>query len=80
MSAAEAKAHASFELGLREDRQTPLHASYVLLFSNDEGRSNHDPVKHSINVEPDLQPEAEIRLPQEKARDARLDENVTIEV
>ncbi len=79
MTTAESKAHASFELALREDRQTPRHASYVLRFTNDEGRTNHDPVKHSINVEPDLQPEAEIRLPQEKVRDTRLDENVTIE-
>ena len=80
MTAAESKAHASFELALREDRQTPRHASYVLRFTNDEGRTNHAPVKHSINVEPDRQPEAEIRLPREKVRDARLDENVTIEV
>ena len=53
MTAAESKAHASFELALREDRQTPRHASYVLRFTNDEGRANRDPVKHSINVEPD---------------------------
>ncbi len=70
MTTAERKAHASFDLGLRKDRQTPLHASYVLRFTNDEGRANHDPVKHSIDVEPDLQPEVAIRLPQEKLRDA----------
>ena len=52
MTATESEAHASFELALREDRQTPRHASYVLRFTNDEGRANHDPVKHSINVEP----------------------------
>ena len=70
----------AFNLNLREDRQTPRHASYVLRFTNDEGRQNRNPVKHAINVDRDLQPEAEIRLPQEKVRDVRLDEKVAIEV
>jgi hypothetical protein len=80
MSAAEAKARATFELALREDRQTPWHASYVLRFTNDEGRENNGPVKHAINVDRDLSPETEIRLPQEKSRDVRVDESVAIEV
>ena len=67
MATEDAKAHVQFELGLREDRQTPQHASYVLRFANAEGRANHDPVKYSINVTPDRQPEAEIRAPQEKS-------------
>ena len=41
-------------LKLREDRQTPQHASYVLRFTNAEGRLNRDPVKYPIAVEPDL--------------------------
>ncbi len=80
MSTQDAKAHASFELGLREDRQTPLHASYVLRFANAEGRSNHDPVKYSINVDPDRQPEVELRTPEEKSRDAQVNESVAIEI
>jgi hypothetical protein len=80
MTTADTKAHASFPLELRDDRQTPRHASYVLRFTNDEGRANIDPVKHAINVERDIDPEAEIRLPQEQSRDARVDENVAIEV
>ena len=71
---------ASFELALRDDRQTPQHASYVLRFTNDEGRTNRDPVKHSIDVEPDFSPEAAIVSPQEKSLDVRLDETVAIEV
>lgn len=75
------EASASFELGLREsDRQTPLHASYVLRFTNDEGRTNRDPVKHSIAVDRDQDPEASILLPKEKTIDLRLDETVAIEV
>ena len=80
MTASESKARATFQLELREDRQTPRHASYVLRFTNDEGRANHDPVKHSINVDRDIEPEADIRQPQEKARDVRLDEVLAVEV
>lgn len=80
MASADQQAQAAFDLALRDDRQTPTHASYVLRFTNDEGRTNRIPVKHSINVEPDLVPEAEIRQPREKLRDVRLDEQVTIEV
>ncbi len=74
------EARASFELALREDRQTPRHPSYVLRFTNDEGRANHNPVKHSINVERDYDPETAILVPKDKAIDARLDETVAIEV
>lgn len=80
MTATESEARAGFELALRDDRQTPRHASYVLRFTNSEGRANRDPVKHSINVERDYEPEAEIRRPQEKALDVRLDEQVAVEV
>ncbi len=80
MTSTDQQAQAAFDLALRDDRQTPTHASYVLRFTNDEGRTNRIPVKHSINVEPDLMPEAEIRQPREKLRDVRLDEQVTIEV
>ena len=80
MTTKETGADASFELSLREDRQTPRHASYVLRFTNDEGRANRDPVKHSIAVDRDHDPEAAVLLPKEKSIDARLDETVAIEV
>ena len=80
MPATGVDAKAGFVLELREDRQTPRHASYVLRFTNDEGRQNIEPVKHAISVEPDISPEAEIRLPQEKSRDVRVDEAVAIEL
>lgn len=79
MSASEQKAHAQFELALRDDRITPKHASYVLRFTNEEGRANHDPVKHSIIVERDYEPEAGIRSPQEESLDVRQDQVVAIE-
>jgi hypothetical protein len=80
MTAEGNQARASFVLALREDRQTPKHASYVLRFANAEDRTNRDPVKYPIHVEPDLTPEVAIRNPQEKERQVRLDETVTIEV
>lgn len=80
MKASDADANATFLLALREDRQTPEHASYVLRFANQEGRPNRNPVKHSIQVEPDYAPEAAIVKPQEKSREVRLDETITIEV
>jgi hypothetical protein len=80
METAITQARASFELALREDRQTPRHASYVIRFTNSDGRANRDPVKHPIAVEPDLAPEAGILLPHEKLLDVELDDTVTIEV
>ena len=80
MSASRTSASATFELALREDRQTPRHASYVLRFTNADGRPNREPVKYPIAVEPDLLPEAAILRPQEKLLDVQLDETVTIEV
>ncbi|HJQ79528.1 MAG TPA: hypothetical protein VJ828_06215 [Lacipirellulaceae bacterium] len=79
MTANGADARASFRLELREDRQTPRHASYVLRFDNVDGRPNRDPVKHPIVVDPDLVPETSIVLPQEKTLDVRLNDTVTIE-
>ncbi len=80
MNVKETGANASFELGLRDDRVTPRHASYVLRFTNDEGRVNRDPVKHSIAVERDLDPEAAVLLPKERAIDVRLNDTVVIEI
>jgi hypothetical protein len=80
MSVAGSEARAEFVLTLREDRQTPRHASYVLRFTNEDSRTNRDPVKHAINVERDQDPEAAILLPKEKSIDVRADEKVTIEV
>jgi hypothetical protein len=73
-------ASASFILSLRDDRRTPTHASYVLRFTNGESRSNKNPVKHSIAVEPDYAPEPSIIAPKDKTLDIRIDETVTIEV
>jgi hypothetical protein len=80
MMGREDTAQATFNLKLREDGQTPQYSSYMLRFTNVEGRFNRDPVKYPIVVEPDLAPEAAILRPQEKTLDVRLNDTVTIEV
>ncbi|MCC7476055.1 MAG: hypothetical protein IT425_11720, partial [Pirellulales bacterium] len=80
MSATDSDASATFELALREDRQTPLHASYVLRFTNSEGRQNRNPVKYAIEVDPDMPPEVEIRQPLESVIDVPLDGCALIEL
>jgi hypothetical protein len=71
-------AQASFTLALRRDRRTPQHTSYALRYTNTEGRSNREPVRHPIDVLPDRAPEIELVEPAEKTRDVRLDETITI--
>jgi hypothetical protein len=73
------RAKTTFELALREDRQTPKHLSYVLRLTNAEGRTNRDPVKHPIEVVPDYSPEVSIQSPPEKSLNVRLDETVLVE-
>lgn len=80
MTASGPGARVTFDLALRDDRQTPQYASYVLRFTNDDGRPNRNPVKHPIEVEPDLPPEAAILRPQEPALDVQLNDTVMIEV
>lgn len=63
-----------FDLTLKKDRETPVHSSYVLRFSNIDGEENPKPVEHRIDVmadqppeirvtEPNTPPEKEIALP-----------------
>jgi hypothetical protein len=80
MSFEGADAKASFVLALRDDRQTPKFASYVLRFTNAEGRANREPVKYPIDVLRDYDPEVSLVAPQEKTLDVRLDQTVMIEV
>jgi hypothetical protein len=74
------RATATFELGLRDDRRTPLHGSYVLRFTSRDGRTNSDPPKYRIDVTPDYAPEVRITKPEEPETTARVDEIVKIGV
>jgi hypothetical protein len=70
------RASAALTLGLRPDRRTPQHPSYVLRLETDKGLANRDPVAYAIDVLPDYPPEIEIVEPQQPetavARDAPL--------
>ncbi len=75
-----ANAKTSFVLSLRDDRQTPKFASYVLRFTNGDGRTNRNPVKYPIEVLRDYDPEVALVTPPEETLDVRLDQTVTIEI
>lgn len=74
------QARGEFTLALRADRRTPEHTGYVLQMVAPDGRRNRDPVRHTIDVQPDYGPEIELLAPREKVREIRLNETVTIEV
>lgn len=61
--AAKRKAIGSFSLGLTKDRTKPLHASYVLRFTNIDGQENPKPVEHRIEVTADQPPELKVVEP-----------------
>ncbi len=56
-------ATATFSLALESDHVTPIHASYQLWFKNDDGNQNQQPIRHTIEVTPDLPPEIEFLAP-----------------
>jgi hypothetical protein len=72
------KATGSFQLRLaRRDPPQAEHDSYQLLLTDESGRSNRRPIRHRIEVIPDLAPVVEILHPQQPevilAEDERLD-------
>lgn len=52
-----------FDLLLKKDRETPVHTSYVLRFTNIDGQENPKPVEHRIEVMADQPPEVRITEP-----------------
>ena len=61
-------AKASFRLALTDDRKTPWHESYQLIFKDAQGQQNPQPVRHQIEVTRDVPPEIEFVAP-EQGRD-----------
>jgi hypothetical protein len=70
----------SFRLGMKEDRQTPEHTSYQLVFKNAAGQQNPQPVRHQIEVIRDLPPEIRIAAPSKEDLELPLDAATQIEV
>ena len=74
------RAKVTFRLALEEDRKTPWHGSYQLVFKNVEGQQNPQPVRHQIEVTRDLSPEIEFVEPQKAEIDLPANGSVTWEV
>jgi len=72
------KATTAFRLKLKDDRQTPEHTSYRLVFKNEQGQQNPQPVRHEIEVTRDLSPEVQFVAPQKD--DVDLPANAALEL
>ena len=64
----ERQAHVAFRLALKADRVAPVYSGYRLHFINTEGVASNQPVEHSIEVIPDLQPVVEVLTPRDRVR------------
>lgn len=59
------EAGGNFKLALKDDRRTPVNASYLLRFKNADGFENPQPIRYRIDVTPDLAPEIAWTAPRE---------------
>ncbi|PHS02937.1 MAG: hypothetical protein COA78_19815 [Blastopirellula sp.] len=74
------QAKVSFFLKLKEDQKTPKYRSYLLLYENQEGVKNPNPVRYSIDVLADLSPEIEIISPEQVESEVPLDGSLEFEL
>ncbi len=80
MKSQEDQAEATFHLSLKEDRQTPTHDSYQLIFKNEAEQQNPQPVRHQIEVTRDLAPEIQFVGPKKDEIDVPLNAAVDLEI
>src|SRR5205814_7993009 len=74
------QATATFRVGLQEDRSTPEHTCYELVFKNELGQQNPQPVRHEIEVSRDLAPEIQFVAPKKDEIDLPLNGAVDLEI
>ena len=74
------QAKATFRLKLKDDRKTPEHASYELVFKNDQGQQNPQPVRHQIDVVRDLSPEIQFVTPKKDDVDLPVNQAIELEI
>jgi hypothetical protein len=74
------KAQATFTAALQPDRTKAAHHSYQLVFKNEAGQQNLQPVQHQIEVTRDLAPEIQFVLPKKDEIDLPLNGAVDLEV
>ena len=80
MKANDQEATVTFPLGLRDDRRTPLHQSYVLRYETTDGNQNQHPPKYQIDVQPDYSPEIQLLLPEEAMLEVAINQEVNFEI
>ncbi|MEX0677165.1 MAG: hypothetical protein WD063_08830 [Pirellulales bacterium] len=80
MRADKQTARATFGLSLGDDRRTPEHSSYQVLFKNATGQQNPQPVRHEISVTRDIAPEIQFVAPRKDEIDLPADAAVELEV
>lgn len=73
-------AQATFTVALQPDRLQAAHHSYQLVFKNEAGQQNLQPVRHQIEVTRDLAPEIQFVLPKKDEIDLPLNGAVDLEV
>ncbi len=73
-------AQATFTAALQPDRTQAAHHSYQLVFKNEAGQQNLQPVRHQIEVTRDLAPEIQFVLPKKDEIDLPLNGAVDLEV
>lgn len=80
MNSTDLQSTATFPLGLREDRRTPEHRSYVLKYTTIDGNRNERPAKYQIDVQPDYAPEIQLLLPEEPVLEVAVNQEVNFEL
>jgi hypothetical protein len=80
MESDKAQAQATFTTALKPDRQTPAHGSYQLVFKNEAGQQNPQPVRHQIEVTRDVAPEIQFVAPKKDEIDLPLNGAVDLEI
>ena len=80
MSTSGDRAKVSFKLLLKDDRRTPKHASYQLIFTNERDQRNPQPVRHQIEVTRDVSPEIAFVAPTQDPFDVPANGSATLEI
>ncbi|MGD9720336.1 MAG: hypothetical protein AB7O59_07110 [Pirellulales bacterium] len=74
------RAKATFRLALANDRKSPWHSSYQLIFKNQRGQQNPQPVRQQIEVTRDIPPEIDFVSPKTDEVAVPLNGTATLEI
>ena len=80
MTFTDRQASVTFTLALKEDHQTPAHTSYQLTFANTDGQQCLQPIRHQIEVSPDVAPEIQFLAPKRDEVEVPLNQALACEL